>query len=148
MDETGGIKGWAILELFGHRKLAGYLTEHVIGGSAMLRLDVPAVGDSAAVTQFYGVSAVYGLTIVSEEIARKAARVHRPEPVSAWEFTSAERETIAEELEEARKRARERIAELRGLPAPRGDVDDDEGDEDGDGFRGDEVIEGHFSGLR
>lgn len=31
---------WAILELMGHRRLAGFITEQEIGGSAMLRLDV------------------------------------------------------------------------------------------------------------
>lgn len=34
-------EGWAILELMGHRKLAGYLSEQTIGGSAFVRIDVP-----------------------------------------------------------------------------------------------------------
>ncbi len=43
MTETKeGFAQWVILELMGHRKLAGYLTEQEIGGGAFLRLDIPA----------------------------------------------------------------------------------------------------------
>ncbi|MGH3631203.1 MAG: hypothetical protein ACRDRL_27640 [Sciscionella sp.] len=34
-------EGWVILELMGHRRLAGYLAEEQIGGVSFLRLDVP-----------------------------------------------------------------------------------------------------------
>lgn len=34
-------EGWVILELMGHRRLAGHLTEEQIGGASFLRLDVP-----------------------------------------------------------------------------------------------------------
>ena len=33
---------WVILELRGHRRLAGYLQEQQIGGASFLRLDVPS----------------------------------------------------------------------------------------------------------
>jgi hypothetical protein len=33
--------GWAVLELFGHRRLAGYVRQAEQFGTAMLRLDVP-----------------------------------------------------------------------------------------------------------
>ena len=34
---------WAIVELMGHRKLAGRATEQVVAGQAFLRIDVPEV---------------------------------------------------------------------------------------------------------
>lgn len=34
-------EGWAILELMGHRRLAGYVRETELAGTGMLRLDVP-----------------------------------------------------------------------------------------------------------
>ena len=34
-------EGWAIVELMGHRRLAGYVTETELAGAPMLRLDVP-----------------------------------------------------------------------------------------------------------
>lgn len=38
-DET--FEGWAILELMGHRRLAGYVREVEVAGAGMLRLDIP-----------------------------------------------------------------------------------------------------------
>lgn len=57
-------EGWAIVELMGHRRLAGYVTEAEQYGTAMLRLDVHGLDDTATpgVTQFYGGSAVYCIT--------------------------------------------------------------------------------------
>lgn len=66
------IEGWAILELFGHSKLAGYVSTAIIGTSGMLRVDVPEVGEIAAYTRFYGPGAIFSLTLVTEEIARAA----------------------------------------------------------------------------
>jgi hypothetical protein len=33
--------GWAIIELMGHRRLAGWLSEEEVAGAAFLRIDVP-----------------------------------------------------------------------------------------------------------
>lgn len=38
-DET--YEGWAILELMGHRRLAGYVREVELAGTGMIRLDIP-----------------------------------------------------------------------------------------------------------
>ncbi|MGE5801580.1 MAG: hypothetical protein ACM358_04945 [Gemmatimonadota bacterium] len=63
-----GFEGWAIVELMGHRKLAGHVSEVTIAGAAMLRLDVPS---EPPVTQFYGGAAIYCITPTSEELARR-----------------------------------------------------------------------------
>jgi len=34
-------EGWAILELMGHRRLAGYVRETELAGAGVIRLDVP-----------------------------------------------------------------------------------------------------------
>lgn len=78
---------WAILELMGHRRLAGYVTEQQIGGSGFLRIDIP--GDGSETTQFYAPSAVYAITPTSEETARKVAALGRPAPVQRWELPAA-----------------------------------------------------------
>ena len=77
---------WAILELMGHRRLGGYVTEQEIAGTAFLRIDVPGDDDSAAATQFYAPAAVYAITPTTEEIARAVAAHNRPEPVHRWEL--------------------------------------------------------------
>lgn len=75
--------GWVILELMGHRRLTGYLSEQEIAGNAFLRIDIPA---EPAATQFYSASAVYCITPTTEEMARAAAKLNRVAPIQRWEL--------------------------------------------------------------
>jgi hypothetical protein len=79
-------ESWAILELMGHRRLAGLVSEATIAGGTFLRIDVPEVNGQAAVTQFYSPSAVYAISPCSEDVARAVAANSRPAPVSAFEL--------------------------------------------------------------
>lgn len=85
-DARQGFEGWAILELMGHRRLAGRLSEATIGGGSFIRIDVPAGGDRQAATQFYAPGAVYAITPTTEDLARRVAHANRPEPVSEFEI--------------------------------------------------------------
>jgi hypothetical protein len=80
---TPEFEGWAIVELMGHRKLAGYVREVTIAGAAMLRLDIPA---EPPLTQYYGASSLYCLTPTTEDLAKKVAQASRPAPVSRYEL--------------------------------------------------------------
>jgi hypothetical protein len=88
-DEIG-YEGWAFVELMGHRRLAGKVSEATVGGAAMLRLDVYD-GDAEApcVTQFYGSSAIYCLTPTAEPLCRAFGRRYRPAPVTVYELPAA-----------------------------------------------------------
>lgn len=77
---------WAILELMGHRRLAGFVTETVIGGGAFLRIDIPGKDDKQT-SQFYTPQAVYCITPTTEEIARAVALQSEPAPVYRWELS-------------------------------------------------------------
>jgi hypothetical protein len=85
-------EGWAILELMGHRRLGGYVTETELAGQGVLRLDVPRPlpwqhGEGPWVaTQFYSPSALYCLTPTSEDAARVVAAHSQPTPVQRWEL--------------------------------------------------------------
>jgi hypothetical protein len=91
-SSDGTFKEWCILELFGHRRMAGLMTEQQIGGVSFLRLDIPkkcpvGFGNPAEMTtQFYSPQAVYSITPTTQEIARELAVAFQPEPVSRWEF--------------------------------------------------------------
>ena len=82
----GTFAQWVIIELLGHRRLAGYLTEQQIAGTAFLRLDVPA---DPPVTQYYAPGSVYAITPTTEEIARKVTETCRPRPAQRWELEPA-----------------------------------------------------------
>lgn len=85
--EAKGFESWAILELFGHRKLAGYVTESEIGGGKLLRIDVPGKDGAPVATQFYGAGAIYCMTPCSEQVARRAAaNFSDPSPVTKWDL--------------------------------------------------------------
>lgn len=86
MSEREQFEGWAILELMGHRKLAGYVSEQTVGGVAFLRIDVPGNDKDRPATQFYSAGAIYCITPVTEEIVKEVAPRYRPAPVSQWEL--------------------------------------------------------------
>jgi hypothetical protein len=88
---TEAYEGWAIVELMGHRRLAGYVREAEQYGATMLRLDVPDAEDGSDLiaTQFYGGSAIYCVTPTDEDTARKVAALAQPSPVQRWELRAA-----------------------------------------------------------
>src|SRR5215467_13892732 len=44
-------EGWAILEIFGHQRYAGYVTTQTFGAASMFRLDVPALEERERTTK-------------------------------------------------------------------------------------------------
>ena len=79
-------ESWCILELMGHRRMGGYVTEATLAGGSFLRIDVPEDDAGKKFTQFYPPASVYCMTPCSEEAARGVARANRPEPVHSYEL--------------------------------------------------------------
>lgn len=75
---------WAIIQLFGHKTIAGFVSKSDMLGQAMLRIDVPATTAQPAFTQLYGDKAVYSVTFVSEEVARKTAEAVQVNPINVY----------------------------------------------------------------
>jgi hypothetical protein len=84
MTDKTGYDGWAILELLGHVRLAGRVTEESHFGVALGRIDIPA--SDGYTTQYFGGSSIYRLTPTTEEIARSVALQNQPAPVRTWEL--------------------------------------------------------------
>ena len=94
MEKGEEFEGWAILELMGHRKLAGYVRPATIAGAGVIRIDVPKPLDQPQdepilATQFYSPAALYCLTPVTEMMARNLSKMYQPEPVSRWELPAS-----------------------------------------------------------
>lgn len=64
---------WAIVEVMGHQRFAGRVTEEVIAGHPQLRVDIPATAKWPEHTKYFGGGSIYALHPCSEEIARQAA---------------------------------------------------------------------------
>ncbi len=77
---------WAIVEIMGHQRIAGRVSEETIAGASYLRVDVPQVEDLKAFTKYFGTSAIYAITPVSEEIARAMVLRFQERPVQEYEL--------------------------------------------------------------
>ncbi len=86
METTEGKKldTYALVEIMGHHRYAGRITEEVIAGAAMLRIDVPEVDATPAFTKYFGAQSIYAITPTTEELARAMAGRLRAEPVSVY----------------------------------------------------------------
>ena len=85
MTAITAFEGWAILELMGHRRRVGWVQEVEMFGGKLLRIDIPAEGGD--ITEFYGVTLIYALRPVAEDVARDAAaRGGDPRPVRPVDY--------------------------------------------------------------
>jgi hypothetical protein len=74
-----GLPSWGILELMGHRVLAGHVSEVTFAGAAALRIRIP--GDDPEewfAEQTYSSGSFYSFTPTTEDMARRYAADHRP----------------------------------------------------------------------
>lgn len=86
--ETPAFEAWSILELLGHVRLAGKVSEAELFGAKVGRIDIPIGPDETGTeqfnTQYFGGGALYRLTPTTEEIAKATAYQNRPRPVHIW----------------------------------------------------------------
>lgn len=77
------------MELFGHQRIAGRVTEQTIGGCSFVRVDVPAVGKEQAFTKLFGQGAIYAITFTDEQAATLVADALRARPITPWDLQRA-----------------------------------------------------------
>ncbi len=105
---------WGIVELMGHKVVAGLVSKSEMLGKPMLRVDVPATSVFPEFTQFYGEAAIYCVTFVSEQVARLTAEQTKLNPVSVYVPDLITKDRVNEIVREYE----ERIKRLRALPEP------------------------------
>jgi hypothetical protein len=134
---------YAIVELFGHQRVAGRVSQQTFGGSSFVRVDVPEIeveehvyrgfgadddGDAAGVkkrvvqahTRSFGGGAIYAINWCDEATAAIAARAIKHEPLSPYSVKSA--------IDALPDDQRQRL--LASTPSrQRSLVDDDDGDD-------------------
>lgn len=75
---------WVILELFGHKVVAGLMTRDETLGAPLIRMDIPATRNYPAFTRHYHPNAIYSVSYVSEEAARLTADEIEENPISCY----------------------------------------------------------------
>lgn len=125
MNEKEGNGQWAIVELMGHKVVAGFAGKDEMFGKPLLRIDIPETSEYPAFTQFYGLDAVYCITPTSEDVARITAESCKINPVSVYtpELVTVEkhRGVIADYKEQI-----ERLRNMRALPERIEDCEEEE----------------------
>src|SRR5262249_35608737 len=85
MPEANGqapkFEHWCLVELFGHQRIAGFVSEATIGGGAFVRVDVPNPhGEGDLYTRHFGPAAIYAINpTTKEEVFELVGRLH-PKP--------------------------------------------------------------------
>lgn len=79
-------KSWAMVELFGHSRVAGEVSEQNIAGGAMLRIDVPETEANPAFTRIVHINAIYAINPITEEVARSIAGQLNVKPIQPWDI--------------------------------------------------------------
>jgi hypothetical protein len=86
-EKHEAFRQWCIVDVMGHKRLAGFVTEQVIAGHAFVRVDVfPGNAEKPTSTPLYNPSSLYGITPVTEDVARTFAMGCRADPVAEWEM--------------------------------------------------------------
>jgi hypothetical protein len=109
---------WGIVELMGHKVVAGAISKSELFGKPMLRVDVPSTNDYPEYTQLYGEAAIYCMTFTSEEVARRTANQCRISPVTVYVPDLVTREKFDELAQQ--------LKHVRQLSDP--DQDEEDGD--------------------
>lgn len=84
MNEETKFGQWCIIELFGHQRTAGYVTEQAIAGQGYIRVDTPAVEDQEAFSRLFGPGAIYSIIPTTEEVVRAYTARNVAAPISPY----------------------------------------------------------------
>ena len=86
---------FAIVELFGHQKLSGKVTEHNVGSATFIRIDVPETKGQPAFTRLVNPSAIYAINPTTEEVATAKAEQLQTAPIDAWDIRRMQEKMVA-----------------------------------------------------
>lgn len=81
-------ESWAIVEVMGHSRYVGFVSEQAIGGCSFVRVDVPDAPGCPAFTKLLSQGSIFAITPVAEDVARGMATKARTQPVSVWDLPS------------------------------------------------------------
>lgn len=93
----------AVVELFGHTKMAGKVTEQTIGVATFVRVDVPETTQQPKFTRLLNPSAIYAINPVTEEVMVQMAEMITSKPIDSWDIKVMQQKLLALKEPESRK---------------------------------------------
>jgi hypothetical protein len=85
---------WAIVELFGHQKMCGKVTEQTVGSSTWIRVDVPETKGNPSFTRMLHPNAIYAINPVTEEVAKIKCEQMVVQPIEAWDINRMQQKIL------------------------------------------------------
>lgn len=85
----------AVVELFGHNKMAGKVSEQSIGVATFIRVDVPETSSQPKFTRLLNPSAIYAINPVTEEVSNYMAQQIAVKPIEAWDIREMQKKLLA-----------------------------------------------------
>jgi hypothetical protein len=73
LDSAEELNAWALLELFGHTKIAGRVTTRKLGTEVMFQVDVPKGDTEFSHSRLFNPKAVFSVNPTTEQWCRKWA---------------------------------------------------------------------------
>jgi hypothetical protein len=86
---------FAVVELFGHNKMAGRVSEQSIGVATFIRIDVPETDSQPKFTRLLNPSAIYAINPVTEEVANYMAHQIAVKPIESWDIREMQKKLLA-----------------------------------------------------
>ena len=78
---------WAYVELMGHNKICGLVSEYKFGNESMIRVDVPEVGNIPKFSKLFNISAIYAITPMLEADAKAYANIVKAVPLDQFDMS-------------------------------------------------------------
>jgi hypothetical protein len=120
--EERSFSGWGIVELMGHKRIAGRLGERTIAGANLLQVDIPLSDKPDDFrTEFVGGGSIYALHPTDERTARLAAKRLDAKPVYSYDV---------EQQLRIEQRAADTVDGQPELRSPRSYAEENDGDDD------------------
>lgn len=85
----------AVVELFGHSRMAGKVTEQTIGSASFVRIDVPETRTQPKFTRLVNPSAIYAINPVTEEVMLQMAEAITSRPIDSWDIRTMQEKLLA-----------------------------------------------------
>lgn len=103
-QETAKFENWAIVEIMGHIKCAGLARTVTFGNTVMLQVDIPETTKQPAHTKMYGMSSIFSISPVTEDVAQAHAESFNLQPIISYEVQRAFQKRFDEAVEKAVER--------------------------------------------